>query len=296
MNLNFELSDLVWWRPSYFSYTNREFVNLIEKYNDKIRTYLMSNSDTFEYEFRLVYLKDCLLGERNIRMHSTSDIEEILQAASLLPVSRPKEQVCNSKIQVKEKTVIVNMFNTIQSIFPSLHLPELEIGTFTVDLANRIHQLICAGLADNPGTFRRSEAKPVGENFHYLAYDQIPCEIKRLFKNTRREIDGCKGSPRSQKIEKLIKIGSQFLNTFLYIHPYSNGNGRTARILVSYLMSSISIVPISLTEGTRQETYLRCLQEIHANGRIDHPPVALATLLLERVFYSLEFYYKYFVL
>lgn len=284
----------MWWRPPYFSYTNREFVNLIGDYNEKIRTYLMSNIDTFEYEFRLVYLNDCLLGERNIRTRSTTnDIEEILQDASLLPDYGPKKQNCKSSRQEKEKIVVVNMFNTIQSIFPSLPLPELEIGTFTVELANRIHQIICAGLVDKPGSFRRSDAKPAGEDFAYLSYGEIPREIKKLFENTRREIVGCTEIPRSQKIEKLIKIGSQFLNTFLYIHPYSNGNGRTARILVSYLMSSISIVPVSLTEGTRQEIYLQCLQEIHANGRIDHPPVALATLLLERVFYSLEFYYKY---
>jgi Fic family protein len=95
---------------------------------------------------------------------------------------------------------------------------------------------------------------------------------------------------------RIIKIAAQFLNKFLFIHPYENGNGRVARLLVSYILSSVSIVPVSLTEGTRRDAYLTCLtdlQRIDGNQTMKTTkPIALATLILERVFMSLDFFCK----
>jgi Fic family protein len=120
--------------------------------------------------------------------------------------------------------------------------------------------------------------------------------MEALFAKTRDEMSkmattSSNGLDESE-IEKIIKIAAEFLNRFLYIHPYSNGNGRVARILTSYLLSRVSVVPVSLTEGSQRQTYLDCLRQIHSTGNLDQPPIALATLLLERVFYSLDFFSK----
>lgn len=94
------------------------------------------------------------------------------------------------------------------------------------------------------------------------------------------------------QIEKVIKIASQFLNSFLYIHPYSNGNGRTARLLTSYLLLGISVFPVSVTVENHSLTYLECLRQLHFDSNVDQSPTVLATLLLERTFYTLDFFNK----
>jgi len=80
-----------------------------------------------------------------------------------------------------------------------------------------------------------------------------------------------------------IKIVASFLSVFLEIHPFSNGNGRVARILTSLLLAKDSIVPVSLcgVNSTGRDNYLRCLRE--AQSESPFSPCALARLILDNV-------------
>lgn len=91
MNLNYELSDNVWWRPTYFSFTNREFLEGIKNHVSMAREFIEKKDikntaliNDFEREYRLIYLKECLVGERNISDCTTQYIEKILEDASLI--------------------------------------------------------------------------------------------------------------------------------------------------------------------------------------------------------------------
>ena len=93
MNLNYELSDNVWWRPTYFSYDNKEFLKLIRLYRQEF--YKQENAkliNDFEYECKIIYLRDCLVGEKNIAKCSTQYIEKILVGASLVDVAEDVEK------------------------------------------------------------------------------------------------------------------------------------------------------------------------------------------------------------
>lgn len=139
---------------------------------------------------------------------------------------------------------------------------------------------------------------PRGDTFHYryLPYEEIPANIEKLFTMTQVEMRRIYATKKQElddtQVEQIVKLTARFLNQFLFIHPYTNGNGRTARILASYLLSGISVVPVSLTEGSQNNAYFNCLREVHSSGRIHEAPTALATLILERVFLSLENFYK----
>lgn len=91
MNLNYELSDNVWWRPTYFSYDNKEFLKLIRLYRDSAQEFYKQENakliNDFEYEYKIIYLRDCLVGEKNIAKCSTQYIEKILVGASLVKVT-----------------------------------------------------------------------------------------------------------------------------------------------------------------------------------------------------------------
>jgi Fic family protein len=154
------------------------------------------------------------------------------------------------------------------------------------------------GLVPNAGSFRKIQVKPGQGTYDYLNHDEIIGEMNRLFKITRKEMQVEIDSRINAEVDtaRIIKIAAQFLNKFLFIHPYENGNGRVARLLVSYILLSVSIVPVSLTEGTRNDAYYTCLNDLH---RIDGKetmeqtkPVALATFILERVFMALDYFCK----
>lgn len=89
MNLNYELSDKVWWRPAFFSYNNKEFLKLIRLYRDSAQEFFDKKENAelikdYERECKIMYLRDCLIGEKNINECSTQYIEKILVDTSLI--------------------------------------------------------------------------------------------------------------------------------------------------------------------------------------------------------------------
>lgn len=296
MNLNYEFSDCVWWRQPFYSYSNQDLIKQINKYIRASKEFFADTSNTsliddFDKEYRIVYLKDCLIGEGNIPSScSTNYIENVLEGTASIDTNDIK--------QMREVKKIKNMHQVINNVFQNMIFPDLDINLFDSSLSNSIHSTIGFELIDRPGLYRQTDAKPYGENFRYLPYENIPVEMEKLFQITKDEMNKIGQEIEEEQIERVIKVASQFLRQFLYIHPYTNGNGRTARILTSYLLSKISVVPVlltaSLTEGVRKDTYLDCLREIQ--GRIEEPPIALSTFLLESVFLSIEHLYKTLIL
>ena len=82
--------------------------------------------------------------------------------------------------------------------------------------------------------------------------------------------------------------GSQFLIHFLTIHPFRNGNGRVARLLLSYLLSSVTIVPLSIYFNAKngREVYLECLRD--ERNKSPATESNLASLILESAYKNLE--------
>lgn len=81
-----------------------------------------------------------------------------------------------------------------------------------------------------------------------------------------------------------------YLERFLYIHPYSNGNGRAARLLVGFLLWPLTRVPIDLTPFSDPNIYIDCLRQAHLayDNTSQRRASVLATYLLERVYFTLE--------
>lgn len=82
-----------------------------------------------------------------------------------------------------------------------------------------------------------------------------------------------------------IILGAFFLEEFLSIHPYKNGNGRTARVLFSLLVSDCKTLPISffanspLAYSSKKEYYIESLEK--SRGR--DAPIAIVRYILESV-------------
>lgn len=54
---------------------------------------------------------------------------------------------------------------------------------------------------------------------------------------------------------------ANFHYEYEHIHPFADGNGRSGRALVYYLMRYCGINPFSFTASDRYETYYRCFQD-----------------------------------
>lgn len=290
MNLHYEIPDDVWWRPNSYSYTNKNLAQLVQKHLRTAIKYITGDDcdhflmDDFESDYRLCYVRDCLVGEGHIQPCPIEFVERTVKRQNI-----PGASVFDSH----QRKMIINMFDTLEYTFPKLYLSDVNMVEFNVNMANRVHSLIAA---DHKGSYRRMEVQPYGESFPYLPFDDIQVELDRLFCITRHEMIKIECGPDEltvDQIERVVKIAAYFLDKFLYIHPYMHENGCVSRILASFLLAKISVIPVSLTQDDNKYTYLQCVRDAHLEEQLaSQPPMALATLLLERVFASVENFLK----
>ncbi|CAG8775639.1 18902_t:CDS:1, partial [Acaulospora morrowiae] len=175
---------------------------------------------------------------------------------------------------------VQNLRDAINEIFPSIFFPDLPVDRFTPLFAKQLHQQVGKGLIENAGQYRTRYVMASQDNFVYLAPNMIENKMEVLFRqcreNFRREDLG---------LEEAVKFGSCFLAHFLYIHPFMNGNGRVARLLLSYLLSGFTVVPLSLYSGTKtRDVYLQCLREVQWFHEPPFKPSALASFILEIIY------------
>lgn len=93
----------------------------------------------------------------------------------------------------------------------------------------------------------------------------------------------------AEYVTDLTRIAGDFLGKFLDIHPFSNGNGRTGRLLLSHILNDICIVPVSLDVPGRESSrdiYFRTLEQAQEGTLHDYS--ALHAMVLEAVHRNIE--------
>lgn len=163
---------------------------------------------------------------------------------------------------------------------------EKLINNFSIEFAETIYRKFDATL--NYRTYeKKNDNKKIYQ--YFLSPSNIQRELERLFNAVRFEMGrALRKSDQYERLVQVIKICSQFLGTFLYIHPYDKCNGRVARFLTSYLLTTVTFVPIPLiiqdNYSSKKQLYLECLYERdYLNPSMSGNPEALARFIMDRV-------------
>lgn len=147
-----------------------------------------------------------------------------------------------------------------------------KIPPLTLEFIKDIHNIIMKDLMENTGEIRKTIVKPSGSSNFYCLPQYIEKRLNSLIKFVNNEL-----SNQHNKFDKLL-LGILFFSEFLLIHPFSNGNGRTARILLSLFINPP--LPITFDSCSKEEYYL-VLEERLMN--IDLPPIKLTKYLLQEI-------------
>ena len=274
--LNYPFSKHLWWKQEYAQFVVDHLLNMLlllkksimdMKKNQENEIWLKEYSDYYKQ----MYSIEILVGEKNI---TQTDFDYYNQQ---------KFDRISSRSMIK----IENMNSAVDYLFPGIFRCELSPNDFNENLAIEMNRIIGKDLFEQRGTYRINEAMASQENYRYLASNQIQVEMKKLFDFTREKFIQFK--ELESPAEQLIKLGTQFLVHFLAIHPFQNGNGRVARLLLSYLLTSVTIVPLSIyskNENAR-DVYLNCITD---EQRYKSPATEsnMASLILESAFMNLE--------
>lgn len=110
-----------------------------------------------------------------------------------------------------------------------------------------------------------------GEIFHYASPGETPLKMRELIEWYR-----------SKKDEHPAIIAAELHYQFVRIHPFDDGNGRVARLLVNYVLMKGGYPPIVIKSNDK-ESYLTALQKADAG---DH--AAFLDYIAQQMIWSLE--------
>ena len=117
-----------------------------------------------------------------------------------------------------------------------------------------INKEILDRLNDNAGNFKRNSNAIIGVNFETSTPSQAPILTKNWIENLNYRLELCKNDD-----EKLLEILNSHIE-FERIHPFSDGNGRTGRLIMMYLCFQEKISPFVIEKEDRA-LYMSYLRE-----------------------------------
>ena len=115
---------------------------------------------------------------------------------------------------------------------------------------------------DNAGNFKNSSNAIIGADFETSTPSQAPVLTKNWIENLNCRLELCKTDD-----EKLLEILNSHIE-FERIHPFSDGNGRTGRLIMLYLCFQENISPFVIEKNDRA-LYMNYLREQNADIILD---------------------------
>ena len=121
----------------------------------------------------------------------------------------------------------------------------------TEEVILQLHKLIMSNITEDAGHYRTTGVKITGATFMPPPSSQVKPRIDELLKWLRENPDEL--TP--------IELAAVFHHRFVQIHPFSEGNGRTARLLMNALLMKAEYPFIATVPKLDRSKYLKTLAE-----------------------------------
>ena len=138
---------------------------------------------------------------------------------------------------------IYNQLNAINYMFERPDDEELS-PMHNLHLLCDIAERVTGGEVSN---FRTTTASVVGSNVQRTQPNMIRNELYYLFDDYNYWLSNC------HSVDELFEIEARFHIRLLHIHPFEDGNGRTARILLVYNLCRHDLAPCIITKEIKRE-------------------------------------------
>lgn len=226
-----------------FTITNR-IVSYVASISEKIgRITLLSDMEA----------KPHLRKNNRIKsIHSSLKIE-----ANSLSLNQVRD-VINGKLvlgEQKEIQEVKNAYDAYEKI--------LELDPYSIDDLKKFHGIMTRYIVEESGDFRRGEEGVFnGEQCIFMAppAQYVPQLMNELFGGMREA---------QTKVHPLV-LSSVFHYEFVFIHPFSDGNGRLARLWHTAILSKwkpiFEYIPIESQVEKFQEDYYDAIARCHVEG------------------------------
>ena len=186
-------------------------------------------------------------------IHSSLAIE-----ANSLSINQVKD-IIDGKVVIGPKNEIQEVQNAYNA-----YLKMNEVNPFSIKDLKKIHGILTYLILEDSGNFRNGGEGVFDENGNCIFVcpppEQVDILMNQLFNWMKTKKD---------EIHPLI-LSSIFHYEFVFIHPFKDGNGRTARLWQNVILSNweplFEYVPIESEIKKYQEDYYKIIQKCNTNG------------------------------
>lgn len=133
-------------------------------------------------------------------------------------------------------------------------------GKIDEDLILKLHGILMNGVRPDAGLYRRHAVRIVGVNLPTANYLKVP----DLMSDVLREA--------AKNVKDIITLSAKIHSRFEQIHPFSDGNGRIGRLLMSAMLLKANFTPAVIREVQKQlyYTYLYKAQTKDDNSQLEN--------------------------
>ena len=149
----------------------------------------------------------------------------------------------SGKATVREFYEIENHKQAFENILTHL----LNEEPLTIAIIQDIHADLTDRLQYDRGQFKKNENMIIGAEFQTASPTETPALMIQLVDNLEYRLESAKADE-----EKLIAIVDTHIQ-FERIHPFSDGNGRTGRIVMNYSLLQYGFPPLIIEKETKAQ-------------------------------------------
>jgi len=138
----------------------------------------------------------------------------------------------------------------------------------------KINEIVNASDDDiNPG-FKKTNNEIIGAGFSTVDKQNVPVEMQKLFRAYKEGFgidikdpteENITNEERYNRVCNILRREAIFHIRFERIHPFSDGNGRTGRIIMNHNLLKYGIAPVLIT-SVMSDDYKNCINENDVNG------------------------------
>lgn len=261
----------------WFEYCETDCDSLFSNIEDAVRRLTTRPYDPDDAEILKCitseYLRNIWISENPSNLPASSTIEVVM---SLFDYNQ-KPADC-SETEWKHVTNLKRAMEYLDLRSDSNSIIELNM-----ELICETHRLVAAELFPGGGSFRDVMVGPANYSVTYARPRQIERKLRLLITFIKKYLN------ESTTLKHILEISTVFFSEFLKIHPFKDGNGRTVRLLLNYILKKHSIVPFSvygnnMSSDKQRELYLTVLYEAQWNCN----PTPLAKYILSTAHFSAQ--------
>lgn len=115
-------------------------------------------------------------------------------------------------------------------------------GKVDENLALKLHSILMNGIQSDAGTYRNHGVRIIGVNLPTANYMSVPKLIPEVM-------------ARIRKTKDIIALCADIHSAFEKIHPFSDGNGRIGRLLMSGMLLGANFTPAIIRQERKQLYY-----------------------------------------